>query len=108
MNSSNTLDDLRRNATLAAEALSLWQTNGTGPFSLATSTQFGWLRIPQAETFFKSFGVDDPSAGLTSAHFEHIPAVGDIPGHHCKSIAVLMQILIPQERFWFHFRCASI
>ena len=75
VNSNNTVDDLNRNATLAAEALSLWQANGSGPYSLGGSTQFGWLRIPDAQTFFEGLGVDDPSAGPTSAHFEHIPTV---------------------------------
>ncbi|PIL22610.1 hypothetical protein GSI_15300 [Ganoderma sinense ZZ0214-1] len=78
VNSNNTVDDLNRNATLAAEALSLWQANGSGPYSLGGSTQFGWLRIPEAETFFQGLGVDDPNAGPTSAHFEHIPTNGFI------------------------------
>ncbi|PIL22601.1 hypothetical protein GSI_15290 [Ganoderma sinense ZZ0214-1] len=69
-NSNNTLDNLHRNNTLAAEALALWQINGTGPLVLGGSSQFGWLRIPQATDFFQSFGISDPSPGLTSAHFE--------------------------------------
>ncbi|KAM5534951.1 hypothetical protein V8D89_011324 [Ganoderma adspersum] len=76
VNSNNTFDNLRRNSTLAAEALALWQINGTGPLVLSTSSQFGWLRVPEAADFFQSFGMSDPSAGSTSAHFELIPING--------------------------------
>ncbi|EJF63363.1 alcohol oxidase [Dichomitus squalens LYAD-421 SS1] len=72
-NSTNTLDDLHRNSTLAAEALALWKINGTGPLGLGAASQFGWLRVPNATGFFRSLGVEDPSAGETSAHFEQIP-----------------------------------
>ncbi len=75
VNSNNTLDNLRRNSTLAAEALALWQINGTGPLGLGVSSQFGWLRVPQVTDFFKSFGISVPSAGPTSAHFALIPTV---------------------------------
>ena len=75
VNSNNTLDNLRRNSTLAAEALALWKINGTGPLGLGGSTQFGWLRVPGATEFFRSFGIRDSSPGLTSAHFELIAIV---------------------------------
>ena len=81
VNSDNTLDDFNRNTTLAAEAFSLWKSNGTGPLSVGGATQFGWLRIPEAEAFFESFGIDDPSAGRTSAHFEHLPSVSQKSGY---------------------------
>lgn len=82
VNSNNTLDNLRRNSTIAAEALALWQINRTGPLVLSTSGQFGWLRVPKAADFFHSFGINDPSAGPTSAHFELIPSVSsNIPVH---------------------------
>ncbi|EJF63375.1 alcohol oxidase [Dichomitus squalens LYAD-421 SS1] len=74
VNSTNTLDDLQRNATAAAEALALWKANATGPLSVAAgSSQFGFVRIPNATAFFQQFGVEDPSAGPTSGHIEHIP-----------------------------------
>ncbi|KAI1790122.1 alcohol oxidase [Ganoderma leucocontextum] len=73
VNSNNTLDNLGRNSTFAAEALALWQINGTGPLGLGAASQFGWLRVPQAPKFFQSLGINDPSAGSTSAHFELIP-----------------------------------
>ena len=75
VNSNNTLDNVRRNSTFASQALVLWQINGTGPLSLGTASQYGWLRVPQAADFFQSFGIGDPSAGPTSAHFELIPVV---------------------------------
>ena len=75
VNSNNTLDDLHRNSTLAAEALAQWEHNGTGPYTLGPASLFGWLRIPDAEEFFASYGIPDPSAGPTSAHFELITTV---------------------------------
>ncbi|KAI0314889.1 GMC oxidoreductase-domain-containing protein [Amylostereum chailletii] len=62
VNSTNTLDNLRLNATLAAEALDLWRVNSTGPLGLGPASQFGWLRVPQNSSV----------AGPTSAHFELI------------------------------------
>ncbi|KAI0313145.1 hypothetical protein OF83DRAFT_1213269 [Amylostereum chailletii] len=70
VNSTNTLDNLRLNATLAAEALDLWKINGTGPLGLGPANQFGWLRVPQNSSVFVN--ESDPSAGPTSAHFELI------------------------------------
>ena len=78
-NSTNTLDDLQRNATAVSEALALWQAKSLGPLSIAAgSSQFGFIRIPNASAFFEQFGVEDPSAGPTSAHIEHIPTVSRI------------------------------
>ena len=76
VNSNDTLDDLHRNSTLMAEALAQWQHNGTGPLSLGPSGQFGWLHVPEAQAFFAPFGIEDPKAGPTSAHFELIVTVG--------------------------------
>ena len=75
MNSNDTLDNLRLNSTFAAEALAQWQVNGTGPLGLAGGSQWGWLHVPNASDFFAAFGVADPSAGPTSAHFEMIASV---------------------------------
>ena len=58
-----------------AEALALWEHNATGPLSLGPAGQFGWLRVPEPQSFFSSFGIPDPSAGPTSAHFELIAQV---------------------------------
>ncbi|RPD62463.1 alcohol oxidase [Lentinus tigrinus ALCF2SS1-7] len=76
VNSNDTLDNLRRNATLAAEALAQWKVNGTGPLGLAGGSQLGWLRVPNASEFFAALGAEDPSAGPTSAHFEMITTDG--------------------------------
>lgn len=73
VNSNLTLDDINRNSTLAAQALAQWQVNGTGPLGLSPASQFGWLRV--SDSVFESFGIEDPSAGPTSAHFELIPVV---------------------------------
>ncbi|RDX53362.1 alcohol oxidase [Lentinus brumalis] len=76
VNSNDTLDNLRVNSTLAAEALTQWQANGSGPLGIAGGSQFGWLRVPNATDFFAALGVADPSAGATSAHFEIITSDG--------------------------------
>ena len=68
-----TLDDLHRNATLTAEQLQLWMTNGSGLLGLPPSNQFMWLRAN--ESTFADLGAEDPSAGLTSANFEIILSV---------------------------------
>ncbi|RPD62462.1 alcohol oxidase [Lentinus tigrinus ALCF2SS1-7] len=76
VNSTNTLDNIARNATLAAQVLAQWQANGTGPLSLGGGTQRGFLRINDSDSFFASLGTSDPSAGPTSAHYEFITRNG--------------------------------
>ncbi|TFK91942.1 GMC oxidoreductase [Polyporus arcularius HHB13444] len=98
VNSNDTLDNLRVNSTLAAEALTQWQANGTGPLGIAGGSQFGWLRVPNASDFFAALGVADPSAGATSAHFELITTDGFIS----KRIAP------PTEGHFFSFITAVI
>lgn len=66
VNSNDTLDVVQRNATLAAELLEQWEETRTGLFSDGPSNFVGWLRIPGL--------TPDPSAGLTSSHFEVVPA----------------------------------
>ncbi|RPD62467.1 alcohol oxidase [Lentinus tigrinus ALCF2SS1-7] len=70
VNANFTLDDVHRNATLAAEQLALWQANGTGFFGLPPTNQFNWLRTNSS--VFSSLNTTDPSAGPTSANFELI------------------------------------
>ncbi|KAI0770376.1 alcohol oxidase [Fomes fomentarius] len=71
VNSNFTLDDVHRNATLAAELLAFWEkTNGAGLIGLPPTNQFLWLRADSS--VFSKLGAKDPSAGQTSANFELI------------------------------------
>ncbi|KAI0754898.1 alcohol oxidase [Daedaleopsis nitida] len=99
VNSDDTLDNIRRNTTLAAELISQWEVDGTGPMGLAPSSQFGWLRVPDSANFFASLGLDeDPSAGPTSAHFEMIP----------ENAFVSKRVTLPAEGHFFSFIAAVV
>ncbi|TFK91941.1 GMC oxidoreductase [Polyporus arcularius HHB13444] len=76
VNSTDTLDNLQRNATLAAAVLAEWQTNHTGPLVLGGGSQRAFLRINDSDAFFASLGTSDPSAGPTSGHYELITRNG--------------------------------
>ncbi|KAI0720536.1 alcohol oxidase [Cerioporus squamosus] len=91
VNSNDTLDNLHRNGTVAAEALAQWQVNGTGPLGISSGSQLGWLRVPNATALFASLGVPDPSAGATSAHYEFIPI----------NSFVSKRIALPSDRHFF-------
>ncbi|KAF9061468.1 GMC oxidoreductase-domain-containing protein, partial [Rhodocollybia butyracea] len=69
--STNTLDNVRTNETLAAELLQQWNSSHTGDLVLGPGNQLGWLRLPKDASIFKQAA--DPSAGPTSAHYEFIP-----------------------------------
>lgn len=70
MNSTNTLDNIRTNATLAAELLQQWNTSRTGALVIAGGNQLAWLRLPENASIFDLEA--DPSAGPTSAHYEFL------------------------------------
>ncbi|KAJ7105431.1 alcohol oxidase [Mycena crocata] len=74
VNSTDTFDDLERNATIAAEDLERWNSTKTGPLVATVVNQLGWLRIP--ENLFASLNLTDPSAGPNSPHFEFLVANG--------------------------------
>ena len=67
---ANSLDDTHRDSAIAAAVLHEWEVNRTGPIVSGAASQLAWLRIPDADQFFAEFGIEDPSAGPTSAHFE--------------------------------------
>ncbi|KAI0043720.1 GMC oxidoreductase [Auriscalpium vulgare] len=68
VNSTSTLDDISRNATLAESLLVQWEQTKTGQFVDVGGNQFAWLRLPANSTALG--GHADPSAGKTSAHME--------------------------------------
>ncbi|KAF8199817.1 alcohol oxidase [Mycena galopus ATCC 62051] len=77
VNSTNTFDNAERNATLAAEELQEWITSKAGPLIDPTTSQLGWLRLPDDSPILQNFS--DPSSGPLSAHFEMLFENG-IPG----------------------------
>ncbi|VDC04855.1 unnamed protein product [Peniophora sp. CBMAI 1063] len=70
VSSNNTFDNIRNDATLAAELLEQWNTTRTGFLADGPNNVFGWLRIPDNSSIFST--AKDPSAGPTSAHIELI------------------------------------
>lgn len=74
VNTSFTLDNVARNATLADELLQEWNTTGTGVFVDDGTNQIAWTRLANETEVFKN--VTDPSAGPASPHIELIPADG--------------------------------
>ncbi|VDB94045.1 unnamed protein product [Peniophora sp. CBMAI 1063] len=70
VSSNDTLDNIRLNASFAAELFGEWNTTRTGPLADGPANVFGWLRVPDNSSIFS--GTIDPSAGPTSAHFEFI------------------------------------
>ncbi|KAJ4465690.1 hypothetical protein C8J55DRAFT_528227 [Lentinula edodes] len=70
VNSTNTLDNIRTNKTLAAQLLQQWNDTHTGGLTLGPGNQLAWLRLPNNATIFKNN--TDPSAGNRSAHYEFI------------------------------------
>ncbi|KAJ7436219.1 alcohol oxidase [Mycena latifolia] len=68
VNSTDTFDNIARNATLAADELEQWNTTRTGPLVDSIASQIGWLRLPENSSIIQEFG--DPSAGPLSGHLE--------------------------------------
>ena len=80
VNSTDTLDNIARNATLAAELLQQWNQTKTGPFVDPFGTHIAWLRLPNNASALQ--GTPDPSSGPLSPHYELITAVR----HHWYTI----------------------
>ncbi|THH03455.1 hypothetical protein EW146_g10441 [Bondarzewia mesenterica] len=73
-NTTNTVDNITRNVTLANDLLEQWEETRTGPLVNAGTNLVGWLRVPPNSTVLEGF--EDPSAGPTSAHVELYPFNG--------------------------------
>lgn len=68
VNSTDTFDTVLRNDTLFDESLTEWETSRTGLFTDKTTSQAGWLRVPDNSTIWENYA--DPAAGKESAHYE--------------------------------------
>ncbi|THH32239.1 hypothetical protein EUX98_g1942 [Antrodiella citrinella] len=68
VNSTQTFDDLSRNATLAAQVLEEWDAEGMGPLVDTFISQLVFVKLQQAA--LESVGGVDPAAGPNSGHIE--------------------------------------
>ncbi len=68
VNDNNTTDRFTQNATLMAELLDEWKFKGSGPLTSTTTTQIGFLRLPNDSAIFDT--ITDPSAGVNTPHIE--------------------------------------
>lgn len=68
-NSTETTDQIARNATLAAELYAQWNASGTGPYADGAPVQILWTRVSNESTFFNDT-VPDTASGPTSPHIE--------------------------------------
>ncbi|KAJ7584486.1 aryl-alcohol oxidase [Mycena floridula] len=100
VNSTETLDDLNRNATAAAQALKQWNETRTGPFvSPLGLNQLGWLRIPDNSSIYSEFA--DPAAGPNTAHFELLFSKGlalQAPPPTGNFLSVITALVTPVSR----------
>ncbi|KAJ6451404.1 GMC oxidoreductase-domain-containing protein, partial [Mycena sanguinolenta] len=69
-NTTDTPDDILRNATFAKLFERRWNETRTGPLSSGQGRILGWFRFNLSSAVFG--GVPDPAAGPNSAHFEMI------------------------------------
>lgn len=83
--SNDTLDNLQLDSTFFNEQLSLWETNRTGELILSGANQKGFLRLQDDDPAFGNGTIEDPSAGLTSGHYEFIFSVSDLYGKWATS-----------------------
>ncbi|KAL5528041.1 hypothetical protein ACEPAF_7177 [Sanghuangporus sanghuang] len=70
VNSTNTRDNLTEDTAFFQNQLNLWIANGSGELGTVSASQVGWFRLPMNSSIFDT--VPDPSAGLTSAHYEFL------------------------------------
>ncbi|KAL5524154.1 hypothetical protein ACEPAG_8327 [Sanghuangporus baumii] len=102
VNSTNTLDNLTEDATFFQNQLDLWVRNRTGLLGSARSSQIGWVRLPDNASIFST--IPDPSAGLTSAHYEFIFTNGFVsfsepfPSDGGHFFTILIAVVSPTSR----------
>ena len=73
VNSTDTFDNIIRNATLFNELFALWNKTETGPFVDPGGTHIAWMRLPSNSSIFEKFS--DLSAGPLAPHFEMVTGV---------------------------------
>ncbi|KAJ7481644.1 aryl-alcohol oxidase [Mycena latifolia] len=77
VNSTQTFDEIVRNATLRDELLAYWiKTGGAGPLGIAYNSHDIFVRLSDNATIFRNN--TDPAAGPTSTHLQATVQNGDI------------------------------
>ncbi|KAJ6608666.1 aryl-alcohol-oxidase from pleurotus Eryingii [Mycena sp. CBHHK59/15] len=102
INSTATFDDILRNSTAFAAALSKWNTTKQGPLVIPSATTMAFMRFDADSAIIKQYG--DPSSGPLSAHTELLfingfQRLSTIPqpatGHY---MTVLTSVVSPMSR----------
>lgn len=93
-------DDIRRNATLAAQTLTEWRDFRKGPYTDGFYSQIGWYRLPDNSTIFRT--QEDPSAGPNTPHiqlqiYDSNLAAGD-PYPKGRFLTMAMALVTPASR----------
>ncbi|KAJ7908751.1 alcohol oxidase [Mycena leptocephala] len=98
VNSNNTYETAARNATLAAEQLTQWNTTRMGPLVDNPLSHMGWLRIPDNSSIF--MGSPDPAAGPNTAHYGLIISNGLLgpPPPTGNFLSVTPVMVVPSAR----------
>jgi len=68
VNSTDTYDDILRNATLRNDLLALWKKTHTGPLADGQGSFTGFFRLPPDTPIFKDH--PDPASGPRSSHIQ--------------------------------------
>ncbi|KAJ6535902.1 pyranose dehydrogenase [Mycena vulgaris] len=83
VNSTDTLDEVRQNATRFNAAFAEWNVSKTGPFTTIGITHVGWKRLAADSDVWREFA--DPAGGPLSPHIELKFGTGSpgglTPGH---------------------------
>ncbi|KAJ6590381.1 aryl-alcohol oxidase [Mycena sp. CBHHK59/15] len=97
VNSNQTLESIKQNATRFAEALEQWNTSRTGPFvDSGVGTQLAWLRLAADSPAFDVHA--DPSPGPGAPHLEFFLTPGDLQGALGHFINVGVGMVSPVSR----------
>lgn len=68
VNSTDTFEDMERNASLAISFFDKWNKTQTGPLVDTLLDHLAWLRLPDNSSIFERY--PDPASGKNTAHFE--------------------------------------
>ncbi|PPR04284.1 hypothetical protein CVT26_004071 [Gymnopilus dilepis] len=96
VNSTNTIDTIRNNATLEAELTAQWEKTHVGPLVSIGIDHISLSRIPDDSSIFKT--VSDPSSGKNSPHLEMAVSNGaGFTGVVGNLVSVLLANLTPRS-----------
>ncbi|KAJ7585766.1 aryl-alcohol-oxidase from pleurotus Eryingii, partial [Mycena floridula] len=70
VNTTETFDNINRNATLTAQFLKQWNETHAGPLVSSFSNHYGWLRLSNDSSIWQQYS--DPATGPNTAHYEFL------------------------------------